>query len=167
MAFTREELEQLPDSELSAIQGGLQEEVAMQEEAMRVLPEGEFSAPKLNNLVDALNEVIVLMPDVQEYPSFEEDITVFPGEFVDAIEMVNQIATDVGLDDMIVDVTVIGDDTDLAQAAGQLKSLAKSREFKQFLKNLPVEKTDLAEPAPTEPPPPTEGEMDEMMMMRM
>ena len=167
MAFTREELEQMPDSELNAIEGGLEEEVVMQEEGMRALPEGEFSAPKLNNLVDALNEVIVLMPDVPEYPSFEEDIGVFPGEFVDAIEMVNQVASDVGLDDMMVDVTVIGDDTDLAQAAGQLKSLAKSREFKQFLKNLPVEKTDLAEPMPTEPPPPSEGEMDEMMMMRM
>ena len=108
-----------------------------------------------------------LMPDVPEYPSFEEDITVFPGEFVDAIEMVNQVASDVGLDDMVIDITVIGDDKDLTAAAGQLKALASSREFKQMLKQMPG-KTDLAAPVEEAPPAgPADEEMDNMMMMRM
>jgi hypothetical protein len=167
----RERLEGMPVEKLEEMKAGMEQEVAdndmMLAEAETAAPQGDFSAAKLNTMVGALNAVLEQMPQVPEYPEFSEDIEVFPQEFVDAIEMVNQVASDVGLDDMVIDITVIGDDKDLTAAAGQLKALASSREFKQMLKQMPG-KTDLAAPVEEAPPAgPPEEEIDNMMMMRM
>ena len=171
MAMNRQQLESMPTQDLEQMATGMEGQMAemegqMADMQMPVEVIGEFSETKLNSLVDALNGVLLELPGVPEYPTFQGDLEMFPPEFVDAINLVNDVASDVGHDDMVIDVTVIGDDKDLTKAAGQLKSLAKSREFKQLLKSLPGE-TDLAEPTTTEPPPPTDVEMDEMMMMRM
>jgi hypothetical protein len=167
----RERLEGMPVEKLEEMKAGMEQEVAdndmMMAEAETAAPQGDFSAGKLNTMVGALNAVLEQMPQVPEYPEFAEDIEVFPQEFVDAIEMVNQVASDVGLDDMVIDITVIGDDKDLTGAAGQLKALASSREFKQMLKQMPGQ-TDLAAPVEEAPPAgPADEEMDNMMMMRM
>lgn len=167
----RERLEGMPVEKLQEMATGMEQEVVDNEaiiaEGQVALPEGDFSAGKLNMMVGALNEVLGQMPEVPEYPEFQEDIEVFPQEFVDAIEMVNQVASDVGLDEVVIEVGVIGDDTDLTAAAGQLKALATSREFKQMLKQMPG-KTDLAAPVEEAPPAgPPEEEIETLMMSRM
>ena len=65
-------------------------------------------------------------------PVFEEDITVFPQEFVQSLSMVNAAAGDAGVEFEIV-FEEISDDRDLAMLAGQLRKLSKDKTFQKFL----------------------------------
>ena len=107
---------------------GAQDEL-IEAEAM-MLPEGKFSAGALNRLVNELNGVLELFGE--SYPEFEEDITIFPQEFVQSLNMVGAAAVDAGVDFEIV-FEDIADDRDLAMLAGQLRTLAKDRAFQRFL----------------------------------
>ena len=107
---------------------GAQDEL-IEAEAM-MLPEGKFSAGALNRLVNELNGVLELFGE--SYPEFEEDITIFPQEFVQSLNMVGAAAADAGVEFEIV-FEDIADDRDLAMLAGQLRTLAKDRAFQRFL----------------------------------
>ena len=50
-------------------------------------PKGRFTAKALNNLVKATNRLLPLFDQTPDYPSFEEDITEFPTEFVRVLAM--------------------------------------------------------------------------------
>ena len=107
---------------------GAQDEL-IEAEAM-ILPEGKFSVGALNRLVKELNGVLELFGE--SYPEFEEDITIFPQEFVQSLNMVGAAAADAGVEFEIV-FEDIADDRDLAMVAGQLRKLAKDKTLQKFL----------------------------------
>ena len=61
-----------------------------------ITPQGKFSKNALNRLVKELNVVLDMFE--QSYPEFEEDITVFPEDFVRMLDMVASAVSDAGLD---------------------------------------------------------------------
>lgn len=69
----------------------------------------------------------------QSYPEFEEDITVFPEDFVRMLDMVASAASDAGVD-FELDMQSITDDRSLMMVAGQLRNLAKDKTFKSSWK---------------------------------
>lgn len=101
-------------------------------EATMVVPEGKFTKNALNRLVKELNGVLELFQ--QSYPEFEEDITIFPEDFVASLDMVATAAVDAGVD-FELDMQSIVDDRSLAMVAGQLRNLAKDKTFKKFLES--------------------------------
>lgn len=94
-------------------------------------PQGDFHAKQLNTLVDGLNQVLPLF-GVDAYPTFSEDTTVFPPDFVRLLSMVAKAAGDSG--SMELDLTDVKTDRDLVVLAGKLSALAKDRDFRDFLK---------------------------------
>lgn len=169
--FTDEEMDAMSTEELEATAMGMAEEVDDTERFMRdvVAPEGDFSAAKLNSVVDALNSVLDIL-GAPAYPTFEEDIEVFPIEFVQQLEMINGALTDAGMDDMVLAMEGISDDKDLTLLAGKLASIAKDKDFVRFLKQQsppdaapePVEEEIVEETVET-----PEGDVDALMMQRM
>lgn len=162
--------ENIPTEELEGMAMGMAGEVdaARENAAMARAPEGDFSLTRLNALVDAFNDVAELFPDMPMYPSFSEETDIFPSEFVTAIDAVNAAATDAMLDEMVIDVMAIADDKDLAKAAGQLKSLAKNKDFQRFLKQ-EYTSPDVVEEEMVEPVAAEEGveAADDLFMSRM
>lgn len=133
-------------------------------EATMVVPEGKFTKNALNRLVKELNAVLELFQ--QSYPEFEEDITIFPEEFVTSLDMVATAAADAGVD-FELDMQSIRDDRDLAMVAGQLRNLAKDKTFKKFLESNTImgdEEVVEEEVAVEEPMP---EDMDAMFAGRM
>ena len=119
-----------------------------------ILPEGKFTKGALNRLVKELNVVLGYFQD--SYPEFEEDITIFPEEFVVKLQMVGAAAADAGVD-FDFNPAEIGDDRDLAILSGRLKKLGKEKTFKKFLEDntlVPeeevVEETVVEEEAPVD-----------------
>ena len=169
--FTDAELDAMPTEELEGVALGMAEEVDATEDLMResVSPEGDFSAAKLNAVVDALNSILEIMGGADPYPVFEDDIEVFPIEFVQQFEMVNAALTDAGMDDLIIDLTVVGDDKDLSLLAGQLASLAADKDFIRFLKQQapPAPTEEVVEVEETIETPEMTEDVDALMMQRM
>ena len=139
-------------------------------------PQGDFSMSALNKLVDALNAVLPAFgPMAEEYPSFSADEDMLPPEFVNQLMMVATAATDADMDSILsaADIEAIEDDRDLQLLAGKLRTLADSRDFKQFLKQPSAEPAmEVEEVEETEIEEPMEGgemEVDEeaLMMQRM
>lgn len=139
-------------------------------------PRGDFSMSALNKLVDALNAVLPAFgPMAEEYPSFSSDEEMLPAEFVNQLMMVATAATDADMDDIVSmeDIEMIEDDRDLQLLAGKIRTLADSRDFKQFLKQPSAEPAmEVEEVQETEIEQPMEGgemEVDEeaLMMQRM
>tara|TARA_R110000824_G_scaffold62094_5_gene164658 strand:- start:22122 stop:22619 length:498 start_codon:yes stop_codon:yes gene_type:complete len=162
--------ENIPTEELEGMAMGMAGEVdaARENTAMARAPEGDFSLGRLNTLVDAFNDVAELFPDMPMYPSFSEEVDMFPAEFVTAIDAVNAAATDAMMDDMVIEVMDITDDQDLARAAGQLKALAKDKDFQRFLKQ-EYTSPDVVEEEMVAPAAPEEGGevADDLFMSRM
>ncbi len=131
-------------------------------------PEGDFSLTRLNAVVDALNDVVDLFPDVEIYPSFQEEVDLFPDEFVTYLDIVSAAARDAGVDELDIAIEGISDDSDLTLLAGQLKSLAKNKDFQRFMKSeyaaAPEEVVEEEVIAPDEQPP---EEVDTLFMERM
>jgi hypothetical protein len=101
-------------------------------EATMITPQGKFSKNALNRLVKELNVVLEMFE--QSYPEFEEDITVFPEDFVRMLDMVASAASDAGVD-FELDMQSITDDRSLMMVAGQLRKLSKDKTFKKFLES--------------------------------
>lgn len=97
-----------------------------------ITPQGKFSKNALNRLVKELNVVLDMFE--QSYPEFEEDITVFPEDFVRMLDMVASAASDAGVD-FELDMQSITDDRSLMMVAGQLRKLSKDKTFKKFLES--------------------------------
>mgnify|MGYP003627005645 CR=1 FL=1 len=132
-------------------------------------PEGRFSQKQLNNLVKATNRLLPAFGQEPDYPEFAEDITKFPTDFTRIIAMFQGAITQAAEMDameMDFDLTSLTDDAGLMALAGKLTSLAKSRDFKQFLKNPPVEEEEeeMEEAGPVQP---SEEEIDAMFASRM
>ena len=122
------------EEEAALLEKATQADDAMDEALLVAAPAGDFSAPALNALVEALNEVLPVMGLEDPYPTFEEDIEgTVPVEFVKYLTMVSAAATDAGLDRFAIKLEDIGNDTDLMKAAGQLDVLSKNDSFRSIM----------------------------------
>lgn len=156
---------------------GLEEETAglsMEEDAMfmEMAPKGKFTKGALNSLVKAHNKVSELF-GMEPYATFTEDITVFPANFVRELAMImNAVQDAVGEgeieSDMIIDLSGIKTDRDLASLAGRLDMLAKSKDFRKWLSQ-PREEEVAEEPEmeTEQTGEPSEEEINILMMDRM
>ena len=109
---------------------GAEQDAMMEQMQQQITPQGKFSKNSLNRLVKELNVVLEMFD--QTYPMFEEDITIFPEEFVSSLTMVKSAADDAGVD-FEINMEEISDDRDLAMVAGQLRKLGRDKTFKRFL----------------------------------
>lgn len=154
----------IPTDMLAQAEAVGQQQQMMLDQTM-IVPEGKFSKGALNRLVKQLNVVLEMFD--QSYPEFNEDITVFPPEFVTSLEMVMTAANDAGVD-FDLDFEEIKDDRDLAMVAGKLSKLAKDKTFKRFLESNSLrpeeaEEETVVEEETVEMP----SDMDEMFARRM
>lgn len=97
-------------------------------------PSGTYTVMGLNALVDALNSVLPMF-GIPDYAKFTETVTSLPGQFVKMLTMVNDAATQAGVDGAVIDLSTIVDDKGLKMAAGKLMTLAANTAFKQFLRS--------------------------------
>jgi hypothetical protein len=141
---------------------GAEQDAMMQQMQEQITPQGKFSKNALNRLVKELNVVLEMFQ--QTYPEFEEDITIFPEEFVTSLSMVKSAADDAGVD-FEINMEEISDDRDLAMVAGQLRKLSKDKTLKKFLEanTLMPEEEVVEEEVVTEEP----VDMDAMFAGRM
>jgi len=136
-------------------------------------PSGVYTVMGLNALVDALNTVLPMF-GIPDYAKFTETVASLPGQFVKMLTMVNDAATQAGVDGAVVDLSTIVDDKGLKMAAGKLMTLAANTAFKQFLRSskptMPEEEDDkeeeMAPMASKSSEAPGMG-ADDMMMSRM
>ena len=178
MAMNKEEMKMLgmsgdPQELDLSIEIGKAEEV---DEDMynQLAPRGKFSKKALNNLVTAANRLLPLFEQSPDYPMFEEDIQVFPNDFVRVIGMfqaaVNYAVDSGDLDEeMDFELEDITDDRSIMLLAGKITKLAQDREFKKFLQNPPPEFDEETEEEEMqeEESMPSSDEMDKFFAGRM
>lgn len=145
------EIEKEPMGEMSPEESDLMEMAGEMDDAEEesfgaMAPTGDFSAPGLNALVDGLNAVLPLF-GIDDYPRFSEGMQTLPARFVKQLTMVMEAASAAGLDDMVIDLGSIVDDRSLKMAAGKLRALAGSTDFKRYIRS------ERPEEAPTAPAP--------------
>lgn len=130
--------EEMLEAEISASEQD--EEVAFAQMA----PRGRFSAKALNNLVKAANRLLPKFGQTPDYPSFQEDITEFPTDFVRVLAMF-QGATDDAVEQGIVDDEFgfdfenITSDANLMVLAGKINKLASDKQYDRYLRSQPTE----------------------------
>ena len=151
------------------------EQVADEQEAittdviMDAAPTGQFSADALNRLVEEVNKLLPQM-GLPLYPTFTEDITVFPPEFVDVLIGLAGAADAAGVETLI-ELDGVESDRELAVLAGAISTLAEDEIFLQFLANNMGTEEEVVEEAVMEEPLPGGGEEviedEELFMQRM
>ena len=155
----------------------MEEDVAGAEQAdesmfAEMAPRGRFTRKALNNLVAATNRLLPLFEQTPDYPVFEADVEVFPTDFVRVLAMF-QGAVQAAVDsesvpaDMDFQMEDLTDDMSLNLLAGKLTNLAKSKDFKMFLKNPPEEEMTEEEVVEEEGAAPTSSEIDMLFAGRM
>jgi hypothetical protein len=114
-------------------------ELADEEMYDKMSPTGEFTKKGLNNLVSATNRLLPVFGQTPDYPTFTEDLTKLPTDFVRVLSMFADAVDDameaevVGAD-MALSLDAISDDLSLTAAASKLDALSRNKEFKKFLK---------------------------------
>tara|TARA_R110000765_G_scaffold144338_3_gene246309 strand:- start:697 stop:1197 length:501 start_codon:yes stop_codon:yes gene_type:complete len=97
-------------------------------------PSGLFEMNQLNEVVDALNQVLPFF-GAPSYPEFSQDIDGdFPAEFTQQLMMVSAAAEDAGLERLSFDVSVVETPDDLEDISAKLDVLSKDQNFKTFLR---------------------------------
>lgn len=172
--MTQEEMDMLGVDEegLSLAPEIADAEQADEEQFQAIAPQGNFTAKALNNLIGAANRLLPAFEQTADFPKITEDLTVFPIDLTRVISMfqgaVNSAvvadAIDPESDFQIEDIT---DDAAINLVAGKINSLAKSREFKQFLKNPPEEVEEEVAEEVVEEVAPSDEEMDQFFAGRM
>jgi hypothetical protein len=119
-------------------------------------PQGDFSKAALNSLVRS------------------EGVEVFPSRFVRELMMIAQAvadAIDEGVvdEEMMIDLSDVASDRDLARLAGRLDSLSRDKDFRRFLKEGPsegeVSEEEVAESVPMDEM--GDDEIESLMMDRV
>jgi|TARA_R110001599_G_scaffold156131_1_gene341976 hypothetical protein len=118
-------------------------------------PEGKFSMPDLNSLVDALNKVLPMF-ERPMYPEFSEDIDgILPTEFVKSLDMVATAAESSGLERLSWDISTAKTDGDLEAIEARLDTLSTNQPFITWLKtDTGTGDTPAAPEMPASVPPP-------------
>lgn len=132
-------------------------------------PVGKFSSRGLNILVQATNKLLPLFAQEPNYPMFSTDLKTLPTDFVRILSMFSNASRDASTDeritpDLVVSIDDIKDDSGLVALAAKINLLAKSKDFKNFLKEpAPVEsKEEIVEEKKDSP-----EDIDALFMSRM
>lgn len=144
---------------------------AVEAEVMdETMPDAEFSAKALNEVIDVVNQLGPAF-GLEPYPPVEEDGQISP-ELFQTLTMIMQAAQDMRFDDAVVDLTTLSEDQDLMLLAGALQTLADSREFLNML-GQPTEAPEATQAQETQvvedttDTTPTDAEMDELFLSRI
>lgn len=138
----------------------------------KMAPTGDFSKKSLNNLVSATNRLLPAFGQSPDYPTFAEDLTKLPTDFVRVLSMFadavdDAIESEVVGSDMALSLDAITDDLSLTAAASKIDALSRNKEFKKFLKE-PYAKSEAKEgPEMEEDKGMSESEMDGLFMEKM
>lgn len=138
----------------------------------QLAPQGPFSAKAMNQLVKATNALLPAFEQEGDYPTFDADVDVMPTDFVRVIAMFQgavNAAVDADMIDPEMDFELeqLTDDRSLTLLAGKLSALARSRDFKQFLKEPPMEmEMEVAEEEGGEPEM-ADGDINALFAMRV
>lgn len=126
-----------------------------QEEGMQIAsPQGKYTATALNALVDTVNQILPMMGQQQPYPTFAEDQTMFPIEFVNVLMAIMTVAQDAGIA-IDMELSQVVSDQDVAKLSALLQRLVTDEAFKDFL--MP-EEPEVEEEVIVEESPMSEGE---------
>ncbi len=142
-----------------------QKEMMVTDAAMEMAPRGQFSADALNRLVDEVNKLLPKI-DMPLYPTFSEDITAFPPEFVDVLMGIADIASQAGIEAPF-DLSAIQDDRDLAMLAGQVGQLVQDEKILDFIAGQGAEEPVAEEVTMEETPEGVEETDEELFLRRM
>lgn len=133
-------------------------------------PVGKFSSRALNILVQATNKLLPLFGQDPNYPVISTDLKVLPTDFVRILSMFVSASTDASSDeritpDLVVSLDGIKDDSGLIALASKINLLAKSKDFKNFLKEpMNIEKKEeIVEENPVN----SDEDIDALFMSRM
>lgn len=161
-------------SEMEAPVAGMLNEAEMADEEMfdKMAPTGQFTKKGLNNLVSATNRLLPLFGQTPDYPSFTEDVTKLPTDFVRVLSMFadaidDAVESEIVGSDMALSLDAITDDLSLTAAASKLDALARNKEFKKFLREPYAKSESKEKPEIEEEKGMGEDEMDSLMMNRM
>lgn len=152
------------------IQGAEQEDESMFGE---MAPKGRFTAKALNNLVKATNRLLPLFDQTPDYPSFDQNITEFPTDFVRVLAMFNGAVSGAIEENLIdeeldFDMSEITSDENVNMLAGKLNRLVNDRSFKKYLKGMSDDKGESMEEEEPEPEQNMQEEdVDALFMERM
>jgi hypothetical protein len=143
-----------------------QKEMMAVDDMMDMAPRGQFGAQALNRLVDEVNKLLPKM-GMPLYPTFSEDITVFPPEFVDVLTGIADIASQAGIEAPF-DLSAVESDRDLAMLAGQVAQLAEDESLLDFITNQMGQEQEepVAEEVTTEETPEGPVETDDELFLR-
>ncbi len=128
-------------SEVEAPVAEMLNEAEMADEEMydKMAPTGEFTKKGLNNLVSATNRLLPAFGQTPDYPTFGEDLTKLPTDFVRVLSMFadavdDAVEAEVVGSDMALSLDALTDDLSLTAAASKIDALSRNKEFKKFLK---------------------------------
>jgi len=142
---------------------------------MEMAPKGTFTPKGLNNLVKSTNMLLPAFGQSADYPTFSENMTVLPTDFVRVLAMFKAAVDDAieqGIlgEEMAISFDTITDDLALTSLAGKISNMAKNFNFKKFLKESPPEEmaaTEAGEEMGMEEESMSEDEMDNLFMSKM
>jgi hypothetical protein len=141
---------------------------------MMAQAEAEGAIGDLRDMEEAEFEAVSKMFDMETYPDFSEGVEVFPSRFVRELMMIAQAvadAIDEGVvdEEMMIDLSDVASDRDLARLAGRLDSLSRDKDFRRFLKEGPseqeVSEEEVAESVPMDEM--GDDEIESLMMDRV
>ena len=138
----------------------------------KMAPTGDFSKKSLSNLVSATNRLLPAFGQSPDYPTFAEDLTKLPTDFVRVISMFadavdDAVEAEVVGSDMSLSLDAITDDLSLTSAASKLDALSRNKEFKKFLREPYAKSESKEKPEMEEEKVMDEATMDSLMMDRM
>jgi len=137
-----------------------------------IAPKGKFTPKGLGPLVKATNTLLPLFGQSPDYPSITENITELPTDFVRVLSMFvaavdDAIEADMLDESMALSFDGITDDRALMLMAAKLGQIAKSMEFKRFLKEPKPEEEETYDEERTPMPEMADEAADSLMMGRM
>lgn len=117
---------------------------------MEMAPKGNFTPKGLNNLVKSTNMLLPAFGQTADYPTFSENLTVLPTDFVRVLAMFkaavdDAIAQGILGEEMAISFDTITDDLALTSLAGKISNMSKNFNFKKFLKESPPEESNATE----------------------
>ncbi|RMG57338.1 MAG: hypothetical protein D6722_25025 [Bacteroidetes bacterium] len=116
------------------------------DEAYSNLLTGDFTPLAIADLADSVNPILELIgaPPLELEPGGDQ----VPPDLAGAVAMIMKMASDAGLDRLVMDPTQVKDDDGLTMLAGTIDALARNDSFRAFIRSQ-------AEPGakPLHPPP--------------
>ncbi len=130
----------MPDFDQEVAAAEQDDEMAFEEMA----PTGNFSAKSLNKLVKEANRLLPLFDQTPNYPQFTNNEQRLPTDFVRVLAMFEGAIQDAIDKDMLdeemgFEISEITNDPMLNMVAGKISSVAGSKDFRRYLKEMPDE----------------------------